>query len=65
VTEEARMLPIVRESAVTGNEHLVGQASDQASAERLLKRLRNFYPQTDKLYIDYSRTPEDVKAGRT
>jgi hypothetical protein len=64
MTNEPDMIPIVRKSAVTGNEHLVGQASDDESAARLLKRLRGFYPQTDELYADYGRTVEDVKAGR-
>jgi hypothetical protein len=64
MTNDPDMIPIVRKSAVTGDEHLAGQASDDESAASLLKRLRKFYPQSDELYADYGRTVEDVKAGR-
>lgn len=54
-------IPIIAQHTRTGRERVIGQASDMASAERLLHELGALYASKPfSLYIDCSRGVSDV-----
>lgn len=60
-TGDLSMIPIVHVAKKGGKERVVGQASDEASAERLVVETAALFPNAHAVYVDYSRSVEEVK----